>query len=1199
MKQSQERRLRGKAHIDPVPQEQDIWEDEDSAQKQYARRKAREKFEKQTAESFRKVAAPLSPKLSPVKRRKGRGSLPVSASKKNKTPLRRKDTYDGPFDDDELEDKAPAEEVGASDQSDRPSDEEADELSGTAHGGVLVPRTSSHPQGTLSGRTTRKSRTRSPTEQGERDPRGAGLHSLDRQSVVRKRNAVTILNSQPDDADLDSIPMPAPLALPSSPSTNQYSINQTTMKRAAGFTSQLVSSSLPPKPPESSSPAAGEHAADEDADEERVPSSPPALNAEDTDEDEVLYDEHNYDEHVSAGESEVGDNDDSVSVENAMDPNDNVAGPHNIEREYHTEDQNFDIDAAPENARDKRGDEAPNTAEHGGSGEEGAPPGRVSQPGHTSNKQDDATSMSRSQQPSTVPESVMMEDTQPSNFAQTHVGGTQPAESRTNDATPKDTDGTGQYHTAQERQTPKKASKESSYNTPKQASSSGKRPQFRSLNDIANQPETQQSSFDINNFELPNLGFSNDTEDMPGSSPLRPSAKKRKITYSAKRKSILSPTKPPAPSVTQTTSPPLARPAKASEGAAPSSTLEREERGASAATRARTKAIESAQSPDTPATSTRARSKKKYVTKSTAKRAPQRSKPTSRTTRKKAAAGAVPVHSGPSEDSDVEMADVGSTERPGEVEEPAAQPDNPGQGNTSNNNVTDLVEEPSGELLCPDRVLAYWPGQGYYPATCLGPAGLHHAKLRYDEGSINTLDVSHMRVFDLRIGDHIKVDQTGMKKHVYVVVGFKDKIDASTNEEYPRTDCRGYQTVVLEVKTRDSVLPGDREKKAQSIAVPVDKIYLTQQLLGKFRDRTYQPIPSSSPAASTPRVSTPMGAASEIASPSLSRRGTAGPSMLRESIRAGSVASTLPEAASTVFTNMAIAITLQNDADEYGKRALSKLVISNGGQVLNGFDELFSDTKQWYNQAPADNSDIPLVGSIANGDMTLKEEFKGLRFAALITDTHSRRTKYVQALALNIPCLHHRWLSDSITASAPLPFGKYLLPAGLSMFLSPEGVVRSRDLSSYDPAESVFADIVNSRHMPLEHQRVLVITGKAKKEYERKKPYIFLIRALGPGKIGCCVDVAAAKDWVAMGTWDWVYVDGGAAGLAEAAHAIFGDEKGPQSGKGVAKGKKRKKEHSMDTEPLVRVGVIGGKRVRLICDEFVIQSLILGALLEE
>jgi hypothetical protein len=325
--------------------------------------------------------------------------------------------------------------------------------------------------------------------------------------------------------------------------------------------------------------------------------------------------------------------------------------------------------------------------------------------------------------------------------------------------------------------------------------------------------------------------------------------------------------------------------------------------------------------------------------------------------------------------------------------------------------------------------------------------------------------------------------------------------------------------------------------------------------------------------------------------------------LLRESLRADSVGSSLQEAGGTVFSNMAFAVTLHNDEDDIEKNAIAKMIGSNGGQVLDGFNELFDyiDTSEAGSSRPTSSSNEnrkSIDTSISTG-FFLKRDWKSLQFAALITDTHSRRTKYIQALALNIPCLHHRWVTDSIAASRPLPFGKYLLCAGISTYLDPEGVLRSRNMQLYDPAQASFEEVVKSRQLLLRNQSVLLITGKTKKEVERKKPYLFLTHALGPRVVGRCPDIAAAAQMIKDGNWDWVYVDGGAAGLMEAENILFDRGASLCHARAAPKSKKRKRMNSVESEVLVRVGEIAGKKVRLACDEFVIQSLILGALLEE
>ena len=291
------------------------------------------------------------------------------------------------------------------------------------------------------------------------------------------------------------------------------------------------------------------------------------------------------------------------------------------------------------------------------------------------------------------------------------------------------------------------------------------------------------------------------------------------------------------------------------------------------------------------------------------------------------------------------------------------------------------------------------------------------------------------------------------------------------------------------------------------------------------------------------------------------------------------------------------------------------VIDSSPGEFETGFSELFDE--DGFN-IPGSSADTAKVVSGLDG-VFLKREYENLGFVAMISDTHSRRIKHIQALALNIPCLHFRWIHDSLAASRPLPFAKYLLPAGESTFLEPAGVVRSRNMAVYDPAsENVrFTHMLRERALLMANQSVLVVTGRTKKEVERKQAYIFLLRALGPGHVTTCKDVAAAKSMVDSGEWDWVYADGGAPGVADAVVTLFGDGAGGVKGSGSTSsrkkgaagagtgnnnsGSKRKRDDELDgTLPtLVTSGVKKRKKVRVVSDEFVIQSLILGALVEE
>jgi hypothetical protein len=118
---------------------------------------------------------------------------------------------------------------------------------------------------------------------------------------------------------------------------------------------------------------------------------------------------------------------------------------------------------------------------------------------------------------------------------------------------------------------------------------------------------------------------------------------------------------------------------------------------------------------------------------------------------------------------------------------------------------------------------------------------------------------------------------------------------------------------------------------------------------------------------------------------------------------------------------------------------------------------------------------------------------------------------------------------------------------------------------------------------------VLLVMGSGKKAEERRKAYIFLTYALGAARVERVLDLKAGKaalDAPAKnGGWDWLYVDDGEE--AAATKMILG--RGSKGGGSVA-GQKRKRSSSLFSKST--------KEVRVVSNDFVCQSLILGKIYE-
>ncbi|KAI9725000.1 MAG: hypothetical protein M1812_000276 [Candelaria pacifica] len=494
-------------------------------------------------------------------------------------------------------------------------------------------------------------------------------------------------------------------------------------------------------------------------------------------------------------------------------------------------------------------------------------------------------------------------------------------------------------------------------------------------------------------------------------------------------------------------------------------------------------------------------------------------------------------------------------------------------------------------VVVPGRVLAWFRGRklAYYPATCIkeeGTQSLHHV-VRFDDGTIDTLETQHLRRLELRLGDTVKVDIETFRKKNFAVSGFKDRLapvaDVSTPsrgvgvtparaQEYPLTDVYGYATVLLTPKQRESSAGEELTNNHEKIEFPITSIYITGTMWAHFSDRTHHRLSATPTTAS--RLHTPALQSSVPTTPSSRTRRLAALAL------APSRASVLPTELSTkgpcLFSGMAFAVTyLGEDAK---KDRVIKQISQHGGRILlDGFEELFK-LERLQPLSPSE----ALHGE-TNQSLSLTQNAETLGFVCLIADKHSRRAKYIQALAIGLPCLSGRWVADCVAKGRIIDWEPYLLPSGESSFL--DGATRSRILQAY-PAESArFSNTLERRSRLLHGRSVLLIMGKGKAE-EPRKAYVFLTYVLGASRVCRVVSVDAARKALAddVDYWDWVYVDRNEASVEKA--LLLKPEAGKKRKRGVE-------------ENNVNGNGTAVKKVKVVGNEFVIQSLILGRLLED
>ena len=505
-----------------------------------------------------------------------------------------------------------------------------------------------------------------------------------------------------------------------------------------------------------------------------------------------------------------------------------------------------------------------------------------------------------------------------------------------------------------------------------------------------------------------------------------------------------------------------------------------------------------------------------------------------------------------------------------------------------------VVPHPSTPMLAQeqkvsDRVFARFNGQpmAFYPATCLGPATLGSStqRVRFDDGTVTELEAQNIRRFELFPGDKIRINLPDLRQNAWTVVGFlnptADVHTQSTNNML--TDIRGFKTVRVESKKRKS-LPVDGLSEMQVIDVALQDVYLTLQQWNQLKGRAYKHVDAVVPAAS---LHTPFNLITAPATPSSrTRRKTIG-----DKLPPSRTISLASEAQSSIFNKMAFAITYPGDKDSYRNR-VSRLILSNGGSILSeGFDELFESTVN----TPTTSLESPSSRSPANASpkLILTSGAKKLGFTALIADAHCRKAKYMQALALNIPCLSGRWIVDCIAQERLLPWEPYLLPAGESTFL--HGAVRSRTFTvsqagANDPTSAKLSNMIEQRAKLANNKHIILVAGSGKQAEEKRRLYLFLMCALGAGEIEIVKDTQAAKVLLKQPrTWDWVYVDDAKVGKAADRLGLTG---------GGAHTNARKRKRGVGDLQQGTPDELDDARAKVINDEFVVQSLILGALVE-
>ncbi|SMQ53732.1 unnamed protein product [Zymoseptoria tritici ST99CH_3D7] len=555
----------------------------------------------------------------------------------------------------------------------------------------------------------------------------------------------------------------------------------------------------------------------------------------------------------------------------------------------------------------------------------------------------------------------------------------------------------------------------------------------------------------------------------------------------------------------------------------------------------------------------------------------------------------------------------------------------------------------TGSASAPDRIWALFKGtyNHFYPATWLSSSldGQTY-RIRFDDTTVTDIETQHVRRLELQVGDLLRVDNKGMRKLTYRVVGHGE-LAATKEVRALGTDDQGRASVKVVAKASRASTAGEEvdEDSAETQDVPINQLYLTHSMWKAYKDRYFTPPNAvalvGGLAQGRSRLSTPSSGVQTPAidgvSPTRSLRGATNTASTKRSKFTHSHLRDTPLASSSdalgnptqLFANMAFAITYVSSADE--KSAVMDAIIRHGGTILEeGFAELF-DIPDLSSSAttPSTSETDPA----AHQTLRLKPQFSSLRFVALIADRHSRRAKYMQALALGLPALSGRWVLDCLdpnrngsiekagVKAGVLPWERYMLPAGESSYLS--GAIRSRTGGpvSSDLEGGTLKGMIEARPRLLRDEGVLIVASpppsgvKESGPWERTKTFVFLTLAIGAGRVRRVDDLGSAAELLgrngvekAKGEegWGWVYVAGDVEESYETlvgATSSAGVKGGGRKRKRVVEDVGRKGEHGRERK-MIKDGCTGkvlgvdDGRCRVVGDEFVIQSLILGGLVD-
>ncbi|CCG83149.1 BRCT domain protein [Taphrina deformans PYCC 5710] len=349
--------------------------------------------------------------------------------------------------------------------------------------------------------------------------------------------------------------------------------------------------------------------------------------------------------------------------------------------------------------------------------------------------------------------------------------------------------------------------------------------------------------------------------------------------------------------------------------------------------------------------------------------------------------------------------------------------------------------------------------------------------IKFDDTEEADLALQHVRPLDLRIGDLIKLNMTGIRSKQWTITSLQR--DNKNGTLF--TDIHGH-----------TLITARRKDNGQVSTFTIDQIYLPAPLFKPFQRRQFSLIQK-------------LTAKTEPETPSRRQKGR-----LRSTSPTLSMKGSQRDRSAGLFSGLAMSVTIADSKKTTLRDKLERSIRDHGGVLLGtGLETLFEPTPY------SDDHDIaPLRPT------TLARSLRG---AFVVADNPSRKAKYLQALALGLPCLHYAFIGACVGAGRVLDPRTYLLSAG-------EGRIEDGLVSmSMVPVDlSLTTSLVRAlagRRRLLCDRTMIVVTGS---DPTSRKIHLFLSWAMGCADLTECATIEDAHHLLVRPEdgkrWDYINV---------------------------------------------------------------------------